>query len=677
VNIQLPADLDPGDATYMAEQLGGLTTERLRMLVSEWAAKKRYLPSDLTNKPGRWDNSYTPYLVEIMDCLSTSHPARKVAVRKAAQVGATTGILENFIGYTVDHAAAGMIYVSADKGLTELGVELRVDAMLHHSGLSHLLAAPNSTKRSGDTKTLKQFPGGFLLAVGAQNPGKLRSTAAKLMVLDELDGMPLILGGVGKTEGSPITLSEQRTVTFFDTRKILYLSTPLIMQTSLINPLFLMGDQRHYYIPCVHCNAMQHLEWHGVTEDKEKFGFVFEVTEAGVLISDSVGYRCRHCFEVFRNHDKAWFLGRGEWRPHAESQEKGLVSFHLPSFYSPPGMYPWEGVVQKWIKAWDVNADRMKNVDDLQAFYNLERGLPWEERGESPSAQRVRTHRRAIYSEGEIPNSYAVQETGGPVVLLTCAVDVHGNRLDVEVLAWCKDRQSYSIHWLHFEGDPDDMSSTGPWQPLRQLIMDTQFVADDGRLYKIQLTLIDAAWEKKQDAVYQFCQDYSNGVFPVMGRKDSIVRASVKEFSESTSSTGNVFFNVATSLYKDRISGWLKSNWDGDKLQPCGYPNYPQDRPDDYFEEYEGEEKVEMIDPRTRQRRGYVWRQIGQRPNHAWDCRIYNMCALDMLVHDACTNELGLEKMDYTEFFNYATPQRNAQDLWMPNPYSYHPTEEM
>ena len=162
------------DASFMADALRGLTTRQIRLKISEWAEQKRYLPPELTAKPGKWKNDFTPYLVEPMDCLGPSHPARKVAVMKGAQIGATTGLLEMFIGYTVDHDPAGMIYISADAELTKLGMELKIDRMLYHSGLQEKLgSADGSKKRSGDTAVLKQFNNGFLFGCGAQNPGKL------------------------------------------------------------------------------------------------------------------------------------------------------------------------------------------------------------------------------------------------------------------------------------------------------------------------------------------------------------------------------------------------------------------------------------------------------------------------------------------------------------------------
>ena len=42
------------------------------LTVSEWADENRYLSSVASSEPGRWHTERTPYLKEIMDCLSPS-----------------------------------------------------------------------------------------------------------------------------------------------------------------------------------------------------------------------------------------------------------------------------------------------------------------------------------------------------------------------------------------------------------------------------------------------------------------------------------------------------------------------------------------------------------------------------------------------------------------------------
>jgi phage terminase large subunit GpA-like protein len=653
------------DNQWLGAQVADVTDELLRLQVSEWAAEKRYLPPELTNKPGFWDNNYNPQLTEIMDCMSADSPIRKVALMKAAQVGATTGPLENFLGYVIDHNPGGMMYVSADKELTKMGVEVKVDRMIKSCGLADKIrSADVDSRKTGNTSSKKEFPGGFLLAVGAQNPGKLRSMSVKNILLDEVDGMPESLG----KEGDPIKLAENRSKAFEATRKILYLSTPLVSQTSRILALYKRGDQRKYYVPCKHkdCGHMQPLVWKGKKEDGSEYGIVFETTDKGVLIEESVGYVCENCGGIWRNYDKAWFLPRGEWRPTAETQERGLRSYHIPGMLSPPGQFSWVGMVYDYLDAWDAVANRVKDIEKLKTFYNTGLGLPWEERGEAPKYEVIVSHRRLNYSRGEIPNEMALQETGSKVVLLTCAVDVHKYRLDVEVLAWCHHGRSYSVDWRHLEcpegTDTDDLDSPrSPWTALRDLIEREVFVADDGRKYQVQLTLIDSSY--KTDTVYTFAKEYETGVYAIMGRDAPVKTARMREFDDYDNKMGARSFNINVTLYKDRLASWLKRDWYEGEVQPVGYPNYPQDYGDDYFREYEAETKQEKFNKNTKQRMGFYWVKVSESaPNHAWDCRVYNMAALDILIYNTCLLQFGIEAIDYAAFWEWAIAEK---------PYSY------
>jgi phage terminase large subunit GpA-like protein len=58
-----------------------------RLTVSQWADAHRMLPVT-SAEPGPWRTPRTPYLKEIMDCLSTGSPWERVVLMKGAQLGA-------------------------------------------------------------------------------------------------------------------------------------------------------------------------------------------------------------------------------------------------------------------------------------------------------------------------------------------------------------------------------------------------------------------------------------------------------------------------------------------------------------------------------------------------------------------------------------------------------------
>jgi terminase, large subunit len=149
-------------------------------------------------------------------------------VQKGVQLCLTTAVLENAIGYFIEHVkTAPMMVVTADSELAKLRLETQVLAMLQHSGLEHLIRSAdekNSRKTGKTDRKIEWQGGGFLLPLGAQNANKLRSIPVRVLLRDEVDGWP---ERVGK-DGDPIKLSEDRTAAFESNRKICDLSTPLI-----------------------------------------------------------------------------------------------------------------------------------------------------------------------------------------------------------------------------------------------------------------------------------------------------------------------------------------------------------------------------------------------------------------------------------------------------------------
>ena len=65
-------DHDGADAIERAWR-DGLKPDPL-LTVSEWADRYRVLSQRASSEPGRWRTERTPYLKEIMDCLSPSSP---------------------------------------------------------------------------------------------------------------------------------------------------------------------------------------------------------------------------------------------------------------------------------------------------------------------------------------------------------------------------------------------------------------------------------------------------------------------------------------------------------------------------------------------------------------------------------------------------------------------------
>jgi phage terminase large subunit GpA-like protein len=230
-----------------------MTPEPL-LTVSEWAVPTR------SAEPGPWRTLRTPYLAEVMDSLSTGSPWERVVLMKGAQLGATEAAL-NWLGYIIHHAPGLALLVMPSLDMARRNTRTRLDPMIEATpALRELIATPRSRDAYNSAFT-KSFPGGVLVMTGANSAAALRSTPARYLVLDEVDGFPPDCGG----EGDPVALAIARTVTFAGRRKILLTSTPTVAGVSRIEKAYLEGDQRRYHVPCLSCGHTAPIDWKNIS----------------------------------------------------------------------------------------------------------------------------------------------------------------------------------------------------------------------------------------------------------------------------------------------------------------------------------------------------------------------------------------------------------------------------
>lgn len=647
------AELSSREREWLAQQFASLTTELEVLTPSQWAEAKRYLPPSVTSLPGPYRFDVAPFMREIVDCLGVESPIREVAVMKGVQITATT-MLENGIGYFIDHVkTAPLMLVTADAELAKLRLESYIIPMLQFSGLDGLIKSSDekNPRKTGRTdKKVEWVGGGFLIPFGAQNANKLRSISIQVLLRDEIDGWPLVVG----KDGDPIELSAGRTKAYEASRKILDISTPTIKGVSKIAERFARGDQRRYHVCCLRCGFPQVLRWSRTHPDTgEVTGMVWE-TENGRLVPDSVRYRCCECGHDHFNDDKTRLLSPehgAEWRPTAEPVNSHTRSYHLSALYSPVGMQTWAACVQTWLDAWDERHGRPKDVGKLQVFYNNVLGEPFEVRGEKVRFEQVSSQRRQAYTYGQVPNRWAAEHCESPVLVVTCAVDVHKNELPVAVVGWCRGGRAILLDYWRWEGDTEQLDDPGTWGRLRKLIeSDWNYVADDGKRYRIQLTLIDSGY--RAENVYRFAAEYVSGVAPVKGRELAPKGATQKEFSNFVTPMGTQAFNVTVDLYKERWSGALRRTWDGAGVQPHPFFNAPVDATDDQLRELIAETKRERKEPRTGRLLGHEWYRPNGVANELWDLLVYNNAALDVIAWEVCRKQLALPEVTWSTFYD-------------------------
>jgi len=639
--------------SWLNGQFHNLTDELIHLKPSEWAEKNRYLPAVVTPKPGHFRFAVAPYLKEILDCGDPYFPVNEIDFMKGAQVCATVGILENYIGYSIEHLKnSPMMFLTADKGLAKERLDEYIIPMIQFSDLDRLIQSNDeSSNRKTGIRELKLswFGGGYCNFLGALNAAKLRSGSIKILLEDEVDGYPLKVG----KDGDPQKLAEARTKAFSATKKIFRTSTPLIKGNSRIERGFKAGDQRYYYVPCVKCGTMQVLKFSGVCKETgHTYGLQWGYESNGALDFESVRYICisPDCGHSHVNEDKTSMLANGHWLATAKPANPRHRSYHLNALYSPVDFYSWPEIVNDWLAAWDIEQERPKDNGLLQEFYNNNLGETFEITGKQLTYANVSPHRRVSYQYGEINNKYVEEVTGSKILLLTCAVDVQENYLSVAVFGWARWSRAFLINYIEIEGPTDDLDSMfSPWVKLAEFMRDAVYISDDQREYRIAITLVDSGY--RTSTVYDFCGNFENGVYPIKGDSAAKKKGLVKEFSSMNTAGGIQGFLIWVNHYKDRWYSALKREWNNVGEMPKTFFSAPMDITEKQLKELTAERKRLLIDPVTQKVVGSEWHRTGD--NELWDLLNYNNAALDITAYDLCRNVYELESVNWPAFWDF------------------------
>jgi phage terminase large subunit GpA-like protein len=224
--------------------------------ISKWAETYRYV--ERTARPGRWSNDVVPFLTEIMDVV-TQPDVREVIFMKSAQV-AGSEFAVNVIGYYIHIDPTYIIYIGEQEDKAKAWTQESFDSTVRNTPV---LKALVSDDPSDNNQRIKRFPGGQLTIAWASSPAQLSSRPAKVVIFDERDAY------IPTNEGDAVKLAEARTKTFSGEEKKISISTPRDKETSTIEPAYMEGDRREYYVPCPQCGEFQTLKWSNVRWDEE------------------------------------------------------------------------------------------------------------------------------------------------------------------------------------------------------------------------------------------------------------------------------------------------------------------------------------------------------------------------------------------------------------------------
>lgn len=574
------------------------------LTISSWAAEKRRLSREASAEPGRWNLDRAPYQRSIMDAIS-SPGLKRVVLMTSAQIGKTEMLL-NTIGYYSEHDPSPIMVVNPTDAMAQAFSKDRLAPMIRDTECLKEIYGMAKSRDTANTILHKQFPGGHITMIGANAPTNLASRPIRILLLDEVDRYPASAG----TEGDPVDLADKRTTTFWN-RKVVLVSTPTEKGVSRIEKEYLKSSQEEWCVQCPYCGKYTPFKWDN-------------------LDFKDMMMKCDHCEEK---------LSEDEWKEQPgmfvaqNPSVTDIRGFHLNEMTSP--WKRWKDIKQAYLEA---VKDKKETGSDykLRTWVNTSLGEPYEVMGAKADLKDL-INRREKYT-AELPKG---------VLLLTAAVDVQDDRLELEVCGWGAGYESWGITYEKLYGN---LEKNFIWEEL-EAFLSKPFTFEDGQALNIACTFIDTGghfttqsykWlksmQQKKKMIFGIKGMGSNGI-PLLHKK-------------STNNQYNVpILILGVNAGKETVLERLYITEYG-----SGYCHFPENIDRGYDQKYmKGLTSEQRIVKDVKGKPTVCWVKRPGARNEPFDLRNYNTAAVEFL-----NPNFAVLAKKVNEGINYMQPQRTT-----------------
>lgn len=565
-----------------------------KRLPSEWAEEKCRIPSgNAIPGPVRFANA--PYQVEPLN-MTVSPDCYRVSLMWGAQTGKSQTQLMS-IGFFIDQEPSSQMVMQPSQ--TDMGVWLnaKFDPMVSSTPSLEDKVAKARAREGVNNQNMKSYPGGYLMFAWSGSPSTMRGRSAPKIFPDETDGY------ARTAEGHPVGLLWQRAATFGDQRLLFESSTPTIKGESYIEEAFENGDQRRWFVECPDCGEDQFLKWSQVTWQK---------SEDGEHLPDTAMYCCEQCGSVWNDGQRHKAIRAGRWI--GAKPFKGHASYHLPELAS----------TFRKLKDIVISFLEKKANGDLQTFTNVSLAETWALEGDKQDPDALYA-RREHYAE-EVPEG---------AYIVTAAVDVQDDRLEIQYEAWGAGEENWKIAYDILRGD---LNKPEIWKRL-DASLDRKFKHESGLTLDVSGTVIDTGGHYTQD-VYDYVKRRGYGVFAIKGSSNQdapiVGRPSKNNLGKINLFPLGVHKIKTTIMRRSRI---LETG--------AGYVHFPvsEEFDKEWFDQYTSEELVTKYVKGVRKE---VWNKTRPR-NEAFDNSGYNYACLLILNPDFNQLKREFEQKQYSE----------------------------
>ena len=624
-----------------------------RLSIPDWADRHRVLAKGFGATSGPWSTA----AVEIArgPMLAPTEPGvHTITVMCCTQLMKTEFLLNVFAYHAHTDPCPILILQPKDDAAEQFSKE-RLQPSISATPVLKALIPSSKTRDAEATLTYKAFPGGFVALAGAGSPDNLARRPIRILLADEVDKYPIT------REGDPIMLAEERTATFGLNWLSIRACSPTVEEESRIAAMYAQSDQRRASVACPHCGHRQfldffrHVHWQRRLDDKgepvEHLHKTARIHCDACAASWSEGERLR-ALATIRWHqtrpfeccgarhvpldafDTAWrtdredkALGGAVWRWWSDKVdgryavyratcptcgEFGIdnrhAGFQASKLYSPSQKDRPADIVEKYLQA--------KGTPDSElAWWNTQMGLPHKPNVGKAVAVTALLARCEVWPD-EIPEGVAV---------LTVGVDVQDYRVELEVVGWGMNEESWSIDYHVIDGEFSEPGTQAQLDDYLQRI----WRRSDGRGFEILTACIDSGGHHTQ-AVYSFCKArLGRRIWAIKGESARTGQRNPVWPTKRPSSRNKAAFRpviLGVNAAKDTIRQRLHL----DKPGP-GYMHFPTTRDVGYFEQLTAERSVVKTAPGGIRYR--IWELPAGKANEAGDCRVYAYGALCGAMH--------------------------------------------
>lgn len=457
--------------------------------ISVTDAAERYMMVEVAGSWQRYDRRVAPYMIEPQD-MARSRRYTAVAVVAPSQCGKTKAIevIANY-AVTCDPMPVQIIHMSQTD--RDAWVEEKLNATIEHSPE---LRARLGRGKDDSTFSRKRFRG-MRMALGYPTSRQLSARTQGMVLLTDLDHMPVLLGPADNPEGTPFKMARNRVRTYMSRGCVWAESTPAFpvsdsdWRPNLTVPHMLPpvsagivahyneGTRGRWYWECPHCRDEFEPRF-----DRLRYDDALDPHAAG----ERAEMECPHCGALIDHKQKialnrAAIEGRGGWRHEGEDGsavpiDSALVRRSSIASYALNGAAAAFMTWAEMVEDYEISKARAENTGDdadLATFYYTKVGVPFmrQDRGaKGDFSARDLMDAAKPHARGVAPSWTR---------FITVSADVQATRFPVQVTAWgvAGERMVIDRFDLHKppEGAPDAESRTV--QPAR-FIEDWSLLAD-------------------------------------------------------------------------------------------------------------------------------------------------------------------------------------------------------